>query len=250
MASPTPEFEVTVSGEQDKSSSLVELMKEYSEIATTVTCEGKERSRSGSNASGFSDCEPETPKGSVGKKTSIGESTDHDTDVDDLEAVLADPCTPTIAPLHPSLAQMCLSYMDSTIPEEDLLPLALQDLPMHRMRTPSDLFEHARHFSCYSNPLVIQLICREKIPGWNHLTSDDINVDQIMAGLSNQLFKVNIREDYPDRVRFCHPHVLFRVYGKDVNSLYDSPTEILVFKQLGKRGVAPQLIAEFEVRSS
>lgn len=81
----------------------------------------------------------------------------------------------------------------------------------------------------------------------NAVAAEDINVDQIMAGLSNQLFKVTIRDDYPDRSGFVYTDVLFRIYGKDVNSLYDSSTELCVFKQLGLRGVAPHLIAEVEV---
>lgn len=75
----------------------------------------------------------------------------------------------------------------------------------------------------------------------------DIVVDQILSGLSNQLFKVSIREDYPERSRFAHGEVLFRIYGKDVNSLYDSSTEVCVFKMLGARGIAPHLIAEVDV---
>lgn len=208
-----------------------------SEIATTYGGRGT-RSRSGS---GFSDSVSDvsvTPLGSGEKKKTTSDDEENEGSFQ--------PCTPTIAPLHPSLAQLCLSEVEAE-PDEDLLPVALKDLPMHRMRTTSDLFEQARHFSSHSNPHTIQTICREKIPGWSHLFSEDINVDQIMAGLSNQLFKVNIREDYLDRARFSHPYVLFRIYGKDVNSLYDSQTEIKVFKQLGKRGVAPRLIAEFEV---
>lgn len=155
--------------------------------------------------------------------------------------------SPIIAPLHSSLAQMCLAEAEV---EEDMLPVSLKDLPMHRMRTASDLFEHARHFSGFSNPHIIQRLCRDLIPGWENLSPADINVDQIMAGLSNQLFKVNMREDYPERERFVYPHVLFRIYGKDVDSLYDSRTEIQVFKQLGRRSYAPRLVAEFEVRKN
>lgn len=154
---------------------------------------------------------------------------------------------PTIAPLHPSLAAMSLHSLEA-VPETqaDIQLPAVATLPIHRIRSASDLLFTAREFSALSAPKLMRLVCKERVPGWQHVDVSDINVDQILSGLSNQLYKVNIREDYPERARFAHPEVLFRIYGKDVNSLYDSSTEVCVFKILGVRGVAPRLIAELD----
>lgn len=170
--------------------------------------------------------------------------------LEDEEAETLEGTLTAQVPLVPELAASCLCSVigdcdGSDPPPEVQLPL-VTSLPMHRMHSASDLLATASSFSILSTPKLIRLACKEHVAGWESVPAEDINVDQIMAGLSNQLFKVNIREGYPDRSRFLHTDVLFRIYGKDVNSLYDSATELCVFKKLGLRGVAPRLIAEVE----
>lgn len=108
-----------------------------------------------------------------------------------------------------------------------------------------DMVASARAFSDLSNPEVIRNVCCTKIPGWvdNKIRPCDVNVDQIMAGLTNQLFTVSLSSEVKSTV--LPRKALFRVYGKTVGDLYDSAFELSVFKVLSKYDSAPRLLAEF-----
>lgn len=88
-----------------------------------------------------------------------------------------------------------------------------------------------------TDPDAIRARCRAYLPSWSELGTDKISVERIVDGLSNQLFKV--QADIEDGIT-C---VLFRVYGKDVASLYDQELEFRIFKMLASYQIAPRLYA-------
>jgi len=89
----------------------------------------------------------------------------------------------------------------------------------------------------------IRHICVEKVPGWSMLTDADLIVDQLLAGLSNQLFKVYVCQSVLQRSECAGvvPCVLFRIYGKEVQTLIDSELEIEMFKTLSNYQIAPKM---------
>lgn len=124
---------------------------------------------------------------------------------------------------------------------DDQIPLS-KDHSEHLIQNLADIVESGRQFSDLSDPQTIRRICAEKIPHWNKFEIDEIKVSQIMAGLTNQLFRVHIDREVDATIS---KQVLFRVYGTTVGDLYDSKFELEVFKILSKNDSAPRLIAEF-----
>ncbi|EZG48169.1 choline/ethanolamine kinase [Gregarina niphandrodes] len=116
------------------------------------------------------------------------------------------------------------------------------DLALKEVHTLTDLNAKARDFSRVSDPKRIKEICCERIPSWSgmQMTPDDVQVEQIMAGLTNQLFSV-----FSKRPEVVPAKVLFRVYGDTVADLYDTNFEVEVFKTLAANHAAPKFIAEF-----
>jgi len=100
------------------------------------------------------------------------------------------------------------------------------------------------NFSTLSDFHHISTICIEAVPGWSALVSDpsaDIEVKQLLEGLSNQLFKVTLRRTSSSAVPF--PTVLFRIYGEHVSSFYDPAFELEVFQGLSDLQIGPKMIA-------
>lgn len=98
-------------------------------------------------------------------------------------------------------------------------------------------------FSEFSDPETIRDICYKNVPGWSALKHEDIIVDQLLEGLSNQLFKCHVEESAMKKQTGVVPCVLFRIYGKDVSSLYDSEVEFKVFQTLASYQIAPRMFA-------
>lgn len=94
------------------------------------------------------------------------------------------------------------------------------------------------------SPDTIRSIVKEGVPGWNQVPSEQINIDQLCEGLSNQNFKVHLD---PDKAQpGLTPCVLFRVYGKDAGTLYDLAGELEVCKMLASYQVGPVIYASGE----
>lgn len=102
--------------------------------------------------------------------------------------------------------------------------------------------EKVFNFSEVSRPETIRSICKQKVPGWARYSEDQIAIDQICEGLSNQLFKVHVDMDHSEGI----PCVLFRIYGKDVGTLYDQEKEMSIFLTLSKYQIAPKMYANGE----
>lgn len=96
-----------------------------------------------------------------------------------------------------------------------------------------------QEFSDYSTPDAVRKICHAKVPGWSSLNITDIAVDQLLEGLSNQLFKVYLGTSDTKNI----PCVLFRVQGKDVGTLYDKDQELEIYKMLAGYHIAPRIYA-------
>ena len=106
-------------------------------------------------------------------------------------------------------------------------------------------------FSSVSDPKVIRGICVSQVPGWSSVPADTLIVSQLCEGLSNQIFKVSLpsvvgsqpSSGSPVHRSSAYSCVLFRVHGKDSNTLYDTDMELEIFKTLSKYGIGPRLIA-------
>jgi choline kinase len=85
-------------------------------------------------------------------------------------------------------------------------------------------------------------ICQASIPGWASVPSENIRIDQLCEGLSNQNFKVHLKSVTARMV----PCVLFRVYGKDAHTLYDGELELKIVQMLSEYQVAPTIYANGE----
>eukprot|EP01055_Gregarina_sp_Pseudo9_P005984 Gregarina_sp_Pseudo_9__5983@NODE_983_length_2004_cov_170_218830_g921_i0_p1_GENE_NODE_983_length_2004_cov_170_218830_g921_i0NODE_983_length_2004_cov_170_218830_g921_i0_p1_ORF_typecomplete_len546_score50_69Choline_kinase/PF01633_20/1_9e44APH/PF01636_23/4_3e15WaaY/PF06176_11/2_9e05EcKinase/PF02958_20/2_6e05Kdo/PF06293_14/1_4e02Kdo/PF06293_14/0_0057Pkinase_fungal/PF17667_1/0_004RIO1/PF01163_22/0_0047DUF1679/PF07914_11/0_022Pkinase/PF00069_25/0_11_NODE_983_length_2004_cov_170_218830_g921_i02231860 len=115
---------------------------------------------------------------------------------------------------------------------------------LHPVSRLEDIIESGRGFSNLTDPVTIRQVCLAKVPGWRTgVRIDQVYVSQIMAGLTNQLFRVEVDSALKDRV--TPTVVLFRVYGTTVGDLYDSAFELQVFKVLSQNDSAPKLIADF-----
>jgi len=100
-------------------------------------------------------------------------------------------------------------------------------------KAPQQVFD----FSDVSSPDIIRSIVHSKVPGWSALDPKDIMIDQLLEGLSNQLFKCHVKSSPGIN---C---VLFRVYGSDVGTLYDQALELKIFNMLAEYQVAPRMYA-------
>ncbi|CEM00859.1 unnamed protein product [Vitrella brassicaformis CCMP3155] len=128
-----------------------------------------------------------------------------------------------------------------------------------------------RRIRMLSKPSTIRVICILNVPGWEAIAPHHIEIEQIEAGLTNQLFRVAVGTPKPSCRRckssesfsavtgtttspsvprdasspLVHQQVLFRVYG-DNSKFYDSRFELDVFRALGQRNMAPKMIANFQ----
>jgi len=99
--------------------------------------------------------------------------------------------------------------------------------------------DKVKNFSDVSRPEMIRSLCHSHVPGWKAFPEEELAIDQICEGLSNQLFKVHLDKESTGLI----PCVLFRVYGKDVATLYDGEQELNIFKTLSKYQIAPKMYA-------
>lgn len=90
------------------------------------------------------------------------------------------------------------------------------------------------------SPERIRTICQASVPGWSEVSPDDISVDQLCEGLSNQNFKVYLPNSKQQGLTQC---VLFRIYGKDAGALYDLEAELEVCRLLASYQIGPLVFA-------
>lgn len=88
----------------------------------------------------------------------------------------------------------------------------------------------------------IRTICKNGVPGWAQVPEEDISIDQLCEGLSNQNFKVYLNSSGSGLT----PCVLFRIYGKDAYTLYDGERELRIVKLLSSYQVGPLVYADGE----
>lgn len=98
-------------------------------------------------------------------------------------------------------------------------------------------------FSDFSRPETIRIICMSKVPGWSVFTETDLIVDQLLEGLSNQLFKVHIAPSGQRKFPASTLCVLFRIFGKEVGAMIDAPLELKIFQTLASYQIAPKMYA-------
>ena len=104
-------------------------------------------------------------------------------------------------------------------------------------------------FSILSDFHHIATICVEQVPGWSSLVTNvtsDIEVKQLLEGLSNQLFKVTLKPSTSTGSALPFGTVLFRIYGEHVSSFYDPAFELEVFTGLSQLRIGPKMIASGE----
>jgi len=89
-------------------------------------------------------------------------------------------------------------------------------------------------------PDSIRRICQESVPGWSEVQPENIRIDQLCEGLSNQNFKVYLPAGQKAGLTPC---VLFRIYGKDASTLYDLAAELEVVKMLSSYQIGPTVYA-------
>ena len=119
---------------------------------------------------------------------------------------------------------------------------------------------------------VLKRIGKEGVLGWSSLSDSSISIRRISGGLSNVLYLLEVGEEEqeggpqgapqeggPQEVSQGGPQggpssnvptkkALLRVYGQqDGVSLYSAAGERRLFKALGRQGIAPKCLAEFEV---
>eukprot|EP01056_Protomagalhaensia_sp_Gyna25_P005811 Protomagalhaensia_sp_Gyna_25__5810@NODE_858_length_2506_cov_66_028780_g678_i0_p1_GENE_NODE_858_length_2506_cov_66_028780_g678_i0NODE_858_length_2506_cov_66_028780_g678_i0_p1_ORF_typecomplete_len514_score82_09Choline_kinase/PF01633_20/9_7e44APH/PF01636_23/3_3e13EcKinase/PF02958_20/1_7e06WaaY/PF06176_11/4_2e05Kdo/PF06293_14/1_6e02Kdo/PF06293_14/0_0059DUF1679/PF07914_11/0_00073Pkinase_fungal/PF17667_1/0_0038RIO1/PF01163_22/0_0061Pkinase/PF00069_25/0_099_NODE_858_length_2506_cov_66_028780_g678_i0901 len=128
--------------------------------------------------------------------------------------------------------------------DEDQSQISSAAHGLHPVKKLEDIIESGREFSNLTDPATIRQLCLAKVPGWRMgVEEDQILVSQIMAGLTNQLFRVELDNRLKDTITpSC---VLFRVYGATVGDLYDPVFELQVFKVLAQHDSAPRHIADF-----
>lgn len=93
------------------------------------------------------------------------------------------------------------------------------------------------------SPTAIRMICKGNVPGWNLVPDDDICIDQLCEGLSNQNFKVYLNSEAKNSLTSC---VLFRIYGKDAATLYDGGRELQIVKLLSSYQIGPTIYGNGE----
>lgn len=104
-------------------------------------------------------------------------------------------------------------------------------------------------FSTLSDFHHIASICIDQVPGWSSLVTNltsDIEVKQLLEGLSNQLFKVTLKSPTVRGSAVPFGTVLFRIYGEHVSSFYDPKFELEVFTGLSELLIGPKMIASGE----
>jgi thiamine kinase-like enzyme len=100
--------------------------------------------------------------------------------------------------------------------------------------TPADILSFGENVSREN----IRFLCQQNVPGWSEVIGDNIIIDQLCEGLSNQNFKVYLSDEMKRKPGVI-PCVLFRVYGKDAGSLYDLEGELEIVLQLAKYQIGP-----------
>lgn len=118
--------------------------------------------------------------------------------------------------------------------------------PIQTINEKNDIPLCAQAFSDVTDPLYIKNICLEKIRDWKDLNASNLCVNQILCGLTNQLFEVYLNKDTEETKNLHRKRVFFRIYGKDVSKLYNSNFELEVFKTMSKYNIAPLLLNTFE----
>lgn len=119
---------------------------------------------------------------------------------------------------------------------------------------------------------VIQAIARCTLNGWDNVPAESVIVTRLNGALSNELFLVELSRKSDDNANLgtesqdirtggecqdlrcpnkpCVSKALVRVYGhQEQTAFFDSREERRLFIDLGKRGIAPKCLAEFEVFS-
>ncbi|GAW83195.1 choline kinase [Plasmodium gonderi] len=135
--------------------------------------------------------------------------------------------------------------MYSTIQLNQEIEISKNPFPLQEINKKNDIPLCAQEFSDLTDPLYIKKICLEKIPEWQNFTENDISVKQILSGLTNQLFEVDIKDETAKNYQPVRRRVLFRIYGKHVDELYNTISEFEVYKTMSKYKIAPQLLNTF-----
>lgn len=134
----------------------------------------------------------------------------------------------------------------SVVEFKDNIEMFKQPFPTQIVKEKKDIPLCAQQFSDLTDPLYIKGICLEKVKEWKSLQIDDLCVNQILCGLTNQLFEVRVVKDEKEKPTVYRKKVLFRIYGKDVTMLYNSAFELEVFKTMSKYQLGPSLINTFD----
>lgn len=134
----------------------------------------------------------------------------------------------------------------STLELQESIEMINKPFPTQVVNDKKDIPLCAQQFSDLTDPLCIKIICLEKVKEWKNLDHDDLRVNQILCGLTNQLFEVSVKEDCVNEFAGFTRKVLFRIYGKDVTMLYNPSFELEVFKTMSEYHIGPSLINTFD----
>uniref|UniRef100_A0A7S4RP77 Choline kinase N-terminal domain-containing protein n=1 Tax=Alexandrium monilatum TaxID=311494 RepID=A0A7S4RP77_9DINO len=96
--------------------------------------------------------------------------------------------------------------------------------------------------SCRERDAEICAVCVAELPGWGSLARDDLRVERLPGGASNQNFKVQLAAPAAGGAGGLNA-VLFRVYGSGLELLYDRELEVDIAQMLSRHGVAAQVYA-------
>jgi len=94
-------------------------------------------------------------------------------------------------------------------------------------------------FSDISHPDIITNICQENIQAWRNIPKESIKIHQLMEGLSNQIFRVSVKQEAAP----LFDSVLFRIYGTCSSKFYDPVYENDVYHMLSTYRIGPRILA-------
>ena len=99
---------------------------------------------------------------------------------------------------------------------------------------------------------VLRSYCIRGVPGWSHLTPQQIHLTQMKKGMTNQLFIAERMggaggEDGVDGAPTVDvfERVVVRVFGADTSTFFDREYEEYITRRLSKRGVGSRILTEF-----
>eukprot|EP00871_Galdieria_phlegrea_P000302 jgi/Galph1/1272/GphlegSOOS_G5984.1 len=90
----------------------------------------------------------------------------------------------------------------------------------------------------------VRNVCRQLVSGWQHLENSELQVERVLGGITNRIFRVCIHpKNDKELIEQKYSVVLVRVFGAE--GIIDREQENEIFEQLAAEGIAPKFIGKF-----